>query len=446
MTTSVEVRTEQNGVIEVTEERRTEETIGQQPVNGIVEDHQPVQPPPPPPPLFDMDLERMHVELYRDKYLTLEDFIQDIRKMVHNAYVRSHEDGERLFRAQAMLTAAEVSMNDFDPQFRLECQRMAERERKRRQERRKDKGKGKAVENGLNGASSQAYAPGTRRSARNNGQQPEISITDPLLLERKLKRQRPNEAAATPSDDESGERLAKRSKMAAPEDNDHDPLDLLASSPSPQRPPGVRFADEVQRLRTPSPPPPIVNGILHDVSREASPRKMGGFPPSLLNPLPSPTDIPSLGPAVDDNPFLSHEAHVVPQTEQSPGPSSIQSIQLDPQPAHDSDVVPQPSMEISVDPQPVEVSVEVPVEIERSPTPLPDFHLDEDLLSILKITLRDGTAPLVVEQLEQLRATCLGCIWRHRTEWDRTAVTRELIEVVNEFVDEVTSDDMDSLS
>ena len=80
---------------------------------------------PPPPQLFDMDLERMHLDLYRSKYLTPDDFLTDIRKIVHNATVRVEEDPERLFRAQAMLTAAEVSIQDFEPQFRMECERMA---------------------------------------------------------------------------------------------------------------------------------------------------------------------------------------------------------------------------------------------------------------------------------------------------------------------------------
>jgi hypothetical protein len=51
-----------------------------------------------------------------------------------------------------------------------------------------------------------------------------------------------------------------------------------------------------------------------------------------------------------------------------------------------------------------------------------------------------------VEQLEQLRATCLGCVWRRRKEWDRDALVGELKEVVKEFVDEVVDDMSDSAS
>ena len=56
--------------------------------------------------------------------------------------------------------------------------------------------------------------------------------------------------------------------------------------------------------------------------------------------------------------------------------------------------------------------------------------------------MRD-TATLNVEQLEQLRATALGAVWRHRTEWDRGALLREIDSLVDEFVEEVRTDAMD---
>ncbi len=117
--------------------------------------------------------------------------------MVFNAEVRRYEDSDRLFKAQAMYTAAQVSIQEFDPQLRLECERMASRERKRREQRREARGKAKAAAaeasradaNGFGDGSGQEGAPGPRRSARNNGQQLEISISDPVRLERQLKRQ-----------------------------------------------------------------------------------------------------------------------------------------------------------------------------------------------------------------------------------------------------------------
>ena len=77
------------------------------------------------------------------------------------------------------------------PQLRLECERMAIQEGQRREQHKKNKGKEKVQDNQLNGGVPVA----ARRSARNNGQQPELSITDPVKLERKLKRQRGEECS-----------------------------------------------------------------------------------------------------------------------------------------------------------------------------------------------------------------------------------------------------------
>lgn len=395
------------------------------------------------PRLIDMDLERMNVELYKGRYLTPDDFLDDIRRIVHNAHVRINEDPERLFRAQAMLTAAEVSIQDFDPQFRLECQRMAGRERKRREEFRKEKEKEKQpTQNG-------PYAPGTRRSARHNGQEPEIPITDISLLERRGKRQRSNGAETTPSEDENGERVAKKSRT--------DGEDHPGSPSAGGRSMSVRFADEVPLPTSVSSPP---NGIASASAAEASgevleaPRK-SGFDPSLLNPM-SPTDIQSSVPTdPPDNPFgFPTPTEAAVETQQS-APQSVHGAlnglpsEAQVLPNGDSD---HPMDETSHEQLAVEgdtsaehqTQPEQPMEVERSPTPpLPDFHLDEGMLEHLKTYLRDATGSLNVEQLEQLRATCLGIVWRHRAEWDRDGLLRELKEEARTFVEEVALDDME---
>jgi hypothetical protein len=83
------------------------------------------------------------------------------------------------------------------------------------------------------------------------------------------------------------------------------------------------------------------------------------------------------------------------------------------------------------------------VEIERSPTPLPDFHVSLTLVDELSRLLRDQTANLTTEQLEQLRATCLGAVWRYRKEWDRDELVMELMKSVKEFVSEVHEFDLE---
>ena len=61
--------------------------------------------------------------------------------------------------------AAQVSIQEFDPQLRLECERMAVRERQRWEQHKKNKGKERAQDNQLNGGAPVAV----RRSVRNNG-------------------------------------------------------------------------------------------------------------------------------------------------------------------------------------------------------------------------------------------------------------------------------------
>ncbi|KAH0839530.1 AAA-domain-containing protein [Lanmaoa asiatica] len=395
-----------------------------------------VQPPiqPQPLPLYDMDLERMHMDLYKGKYLTPQDFLDDIHKIVHNADVRVNEDHERLHKAQAMLTAAEVSMQEFDPQFKLECQRMAVRERKRREERKKTKGKNSALDAGQNGT----YAPGTRRSARHTGRQPEMSITDPLQLERRLKRARSGDRpSGSPESSEENKaegsgtpRQPKKRLRTILSDDDDDPIDLLGPTTS-QRPktPIVRFADnsrvnqnELPVILDPHQPAadpstdPLSVGAPSDAMAIDSPApRRSGFDPFLLNPLPpeedmmrSATVVPLLNGVASSS--GGHNASLYPSPHQNDHPQTP-----------DTDALP---------------AIPPPREPTRSPTPLPDFHLNEESLLNLQYQLMTRTNQLSVEQLEQLRARCLSNVWHHRTEWDRDPLVQELSGVLNAFLED----------
>ncbi|KIJ58849.1 hypothetical protein HYDPIDRAFT_33761 [Hydnomerulius pinastri MD-312] len=451
---------DQNGIVEVLENGVTQESQNGE-VNGVHPEGQPSEPqsqmqtqaqiqlqPLPQvqlPLLFDMDLERMHMDLYKGKYLTPQDFLDDVLKIVHNANVRVYEDNERLHKAQAMLTAAEVSVQEFDPQFRLECQRMAERERKRRMERKKAKGKGRAEENGM-------CAP-VRRSARHNGQQPEMAITDPLQLERRLKRARSGERpSGSPESVEDKQenggtpRQLKRPRTVLSDDDDHDPIDLLGPMSSQQaRAATVRFANDGQPNQVeptaalepqPAASQGMVDGSLDAMAVDPPAPRRTGFDPFLLNPMPPEQDrmrSASIPPFL--NGVASGSGSHTPTF--SPLPLPHNQIQPLPQafPAYSPPRTPMPS----ADPVPgadLMSIVSPPREPTRSPTPLPDFHVDEELLSSLQYQLKSRTGQLSVELLEQLRATCLGCIWRHRTEWNRDALVHELLGVLGEFLDD----------
>ncbi|KAJ6615527.1 hypothetical protein B0H10DRAFT_1801270 [Mycena sp. CBHHK59/15] len=460
LTTMIEVQADPNGVIDIMEQDHVVVPTVNGHVNGVL----PPQPPAPPvqnrPELYDMDLERMHTQLYKGRYLTPQDFLDDVGKIVHNAATRQAEDLDRLYKAQAMFTATQVSIHEFDPQLKVECERMAVRERARREDARAAvavaaKGKGKEKENGPgsgNGSGSEGAA-GIRRSARHNGLQPEHSITDPVQLERRLKRQRSDGAATDShaSDEDGAEgRDAKRSRMATavPDDDGPDPLNI--STPNAPRPTGVHFASDPMQPLEPMRPlmdpnaidpalfPTSFNTYASEMAVDSPPsQRPSGFDPFLLNPTPAEID-----------PFLADPSNSGRPSTPSPntgGSIPIHSL-LHGAPGPDAAAAPSaPSpAQRPKSLEPENVPPPIPIVVERTPTPpLPDFLIDDDLVAQLEAMLCDTTAALTIEQLEQLRATCLATVWRHRTEWDRNPAVRELHDLVKEFVDQVGADESD---
>ena len=457
ITAAVEVQAGPNGVLEIIEQEQATQPVVNGHVNGIIDDNYPLEPQ---PALYDMDLEKMHIELYKGRYLTPQDFLDDVGKMVHNASVRSHEDLDRLHKAQAMFTAAQVSIQEFDPMFRQECERMAVRERQRREQQKKAKEKEKEKDDG-NGNGGPVVA---RRSARNNGQQPELTITDPVKLERRLKRQRGEEGGADSLGSEEevvgnndGGRDAKRTRMVIDDDDDRDPLDIVGGTPPSQVQSHtvVRFAPDLvepmgdlNAVARPSDTQPSEPHPSDDMVVDENPRR-SGFDPSLLNPMsPSPprtvpqhmgdsflappqwgpNDIQFEPPTIDPlNPFLSSQPGPNTRPSRTPSPSRTPILR-----SRTPERIPTPPAHV---PEPAPVPMIV---VERTPSPpLPDFYVDDSLVASLEGSLRDNTSTLTIEQLEQLRATCLGDVWRHRTEWNRDALVGDLIKVVHEFVEEV---------
>jgi hypothetical protein len=411
----------------------------------------------------------MHVDLHKNRYLTPQNFLDGVGKIVHNAIVCQSEDLERLHRAQAMYTATEVSMQDFDPQFRAECERMAVRERQRRADRKKEKEiqKEKEKEQNLQEADvgSETYAPGTRRSARHNGQQPEIAITDVTKLERaaRLKRQRSTGAStgSQASGDETGDgHNAKRSRVNSEEDTSMN-MNMNMNLPDPCS--SQQVSTVYMSCAQPTSNSVQLNGdggLLPDVPPSAM---GGGFDPLLLNPAPSGPDQSPYGrffsppsAPVDTHPdAMAIDARHLrspsplqppPQPEQAPSTE----LHPDPQPLVSIACAPPTTIPItdeSLAPAPPAPEQEVePIEVDREPTtPLPDFLFDQSALARLADDLRDLTDLFTVEQLEQLRASCLGRVWAHRSDWDRDDLILELSKQLREFVDEVRVDHEDGM-
>jgi hypothetical protein len=385
------------------------------------------------PQLHNMDLEKIHSELYKSKYLTPADFLLDVAKIRENAERRRHEDGERALRANALYIAAEVSLLDVEPQLKLECERMAVRERRRRAERKEERAKAKAAESaaasgGRNGIGSRngsgTPVEGVRRSGRTAGG-PRIEVDlngDPTALERRLKRARSSGGTSasprTPAsvlgvDDPMGTegRSAKRSRL-------HDEADGADGNGGPE--------DDV----LPGPPSPrnrqaSLVGDADTAMSVASPRpsRAGGFDPSLLNPAPQASSGSS-----DIAGALLDSLH--PVAVPSDADASVPTTDT-------ARASPFPESQLS---QGYGMQLDTPLAPPvppRTPTPpRPDFIVPESALDALRTRLSSTTAALSVEQLEQLRAACIGAVWRAQSAWNRTVLVGELEGVVAAFVRE----------
>ena len=66
ITAAVEVQAGPNGVLEIIEQEQATQPVVNGHVNGIIDDNYPLEPQ---PALYDMDLEKMHIELYKGRYL-----------------------------------------------------------------------------------------------------------------------------------------------------------------------------------------------------------------------------------------------------------------------------------------------------------------------------------------------------------------------------------------
>ena len=408
------------------------------PVNGaansiladIAESAAPVR-----PKMYNIDLERIHAHLYRGKYLTTQDFLDDLAKIVHNATI-FHGDNERLVKAQMMYTTAQVHTNEFDSHFRLECERMAARERKRREEwaaaNPKPKHKSGARNDRLN-----AEAMGIRRSARHNGQQPEMVITDPVQLERRLKRQRSSEPSGESQDEAvDGPRSSKKIRITSEDEDGADPLDVVGPTSSQPRRSIVRFMHSAE-AQLPASPSPVARVLSEDrITVDTQPR----------------VDTSTFNLDVVTQTSSARQSHILVLPLKDPasaaaGPSPIISPDT-PEPSASiepaRDIFHQSSTE-SLSPSPpvpqsqlMGTDAQIPPRTPSpSPEPHPTFTVTEHHLQTLSKQLADRTGALNVEQLEQLRAICLGCIWRRRSEWQRDDMVQELLDIVREFVDEV---------
>lgn len=422
--------------------------------------------------------------------------MDDLQKIVHNAraWGGGERDNERFAKAQMMYTTAQVHTNELDAFFRAECERMAVRERKRREEwaaanpKPNKNGPIAAVATAAttttttdlpssvvvgdpNGDSSLANGPVIRRSARHSGEQADIVVIDPVKLERSLKRQRSTEASGSPDerpnsggldtmDVDSDDRAAKKLRTGDvttsvnDRDDEADPLDLVgptSSQPgSGERHTVVRFFEEDMETHVQIQANARVSEVTMSVAdvTMASPASRFKENDHIIGHMHATVN----GEPSKDVPQSSHHSRLpssAPVAEHTPAPDVPDGppdslVEEGPAPELSLASPQEPSrMEGVVDAQQQQQQQTIPGTRSPSPEPPPPFHVSEEDLKQLSDTLTSSTEGLNIEQLEQLRATCLNCVFKRRSDWNRDEMIKELVEIVRTFVNEAKEDLLD---
>ncbi|KAM6489300.1 hypothetical protein JOM56_015201 [Amanita muscaria] len=161
---------------------------------------------------------------------------------------RAHEDLERLHKAQAIHTFTEISILEFNPALRMECQRMAVREWKRREEHRKNREKLKDVAQLL----LLQYGNGNEAQCKGNWLGLDIRMTDRRRLHSEAGGDVSTDLHASEEGDGEG-RESKRSRRAPgalDDQQDVDKLDTIGPSPVPS--PGPQLHHQHHLHQTPT--------------------------------------------------------------------------------------------------------------------------------------------------------------------------------------------------
>ncbi|KAJ3710806.1 hypothetical protein C8R42DRAFT_729024 [Lentinula raphanica] len=258
---------------------------------------------------YNIDLEKIHERLYRSYYLTPFELLADVRKIVRNAELVVYglcmqettrtattatattiaTANERWYKAQAMLTMAEVSVGDVvDPFLREACERVRGRERDRIERKERE------------------------RKEREQREERETTV------ERGMKRAR--------GESDGGDDRGKRLRIA----EDHNNSTAPPSTPPPLHPPsGMAMLLNPQPI-PPTPPrlnSPLANPRPHPQPNGPTQRNDGNpflVDSSRMSMSTSPLPTPSLLPTVN----LSSTRLLSPIPQNHPSSSHIQPVAL----------------------------------------------------------------------------------------------------------------------
>jgi hypothetical protein len=360
-------------------------------------------------PYQNVDLDTMHLDLYKGFYHSPESFLEEITWIEQNAEFEG--DKETIVKAGQMTNHAGIMLDaTFEPQFKIDCARMAERMVEREKLKPKvDKGKEKEIVDGLEIVV---------RATRTSGADLEM-VGDVDMIERQLKRDRRESGADQGEDGNAFAGPSKRAKgmddQAVDETEAEAEAEATAGAGAEGQSTGNHAVTSLDRLKSASlGPTSSADSFL--VNATAASNLAGTFAALPSLPLPATSTAASNG----HPPAILHSA---PSTDSQNMPSVA---------AFES---PATTLPIAIA-APVQIPSPIIVD-PPTPEPLPDFVLPSGALARLSEFLVDRTARLNVDQLEQLRAACYDGIWRARKDWDRTSLIADLDLLSAEFVEEV---------
>ncbi|GAA6060222.1 hypothetical protein JCM10212_002301 [Sporobolomyces blumeae] len=416
-------------------------------------------------PYHNVDLDQMHSDLYKGFYHTPEDFLTDVLRIQANAEVNKimEQDAEAPIKAGQMVNHAKVMLDQtFDASFRSECAKMAERMRAKEkdQPRKERKGKGRDLpEEGIVAHAKQAAVAGGLLKVRPPPGQEEGEDDDAVIVDGEPSHKRAREGGEGGAMDENGGEdghgPAKRARENGEVDADVPPIAQHANGgPTDANGASSRFHDLLNptassslasfnnasdAIFSPSSIPKIPGVAAAPV---APPMPVGAAPSGSPDKAATPADPSFLsGPvasASTSNPFLfplpspsrARDGPMDHEGSRQGTPTPLAGLSSERPPNGDA---PNPTSAPSPE------KARSPTPMEATPPPLPEFVLPRDAFDAFSALLREGTASLNVDQLEQLRAACFDSVWRGKSEWDRSRLLDEVSELAKEFVEEVQS-------
>jgi len=409
----------------------------------------PINPPPPQPlqsqaddeeisvipQYYDVDLEKMHYKLYYNEYLTSQQFVADVQKIVYNAEQEHRrsltEDHETVVKAQAMLTHTRVMVEQAcDPQFDIDCHRMYERMKLRNPLLGQPKKRATPKE--------KAQPLPERQSHRVCGLEPEIPY-DPHFSDRGVKRMMGGYDAHT-----DPERPTKRNKGGPPH---HQPSSSgsvkdceervvdengRAAEGTPEDPTSLAQAGDLPASTTPDYEPECLKST--DLS--SAPISLATHHPCSADKAPHTNGLhqPAASAVADGDCSMQTAAESIPG--QQPNGSSGKEM------VSGSSEKAAPGLE--------GCDEGATGETECPPVVYPDFECPEEPLSSLRLELVHKTHGLSLDHLELLRAGCCNIIWANRAAFQRASMLAQCRHFVHQFFQDlalVLSDaDRDPLS